>query len=189
MLDSIAMLERCGVDAIAIPCNTAHYWLPTLTAASRVPILSIVDAVVAEFHQRRVTLGRIGILGTAGMIRSGIYQAALAALGYDVLVPDVQQVAWLVEPAIRSIKAGDLEAATSPLAAVVEHLEKKLMKLRPDLHLNLRSVLITDIRDAIAAAVPNTSLQLLSLLNVVLSQRQRFDANQLLDAYPDLFKT
>lgn len=29
---------------------------------------------------------------------------------------------------------------------------------------------------------------MLSLVNVVLSQRQRFDANQLLDGYPDVFR-
>ncbi|GGE12595.1 ABC transporter substrate-binding protein [Aureimonas endophytica] len=64
---------------------------------------------------------------------------------------------------------------------------KKLMRLRPDLHLNLGSTLITDIRDSIAFAVPGRSAQLLSVLNIMLAQRQQFDANQLLDQYSDIF--
>jgi ABC-type amino acid transport substrate-binding protein len=64
---------------------------------------------------------------------------------------------------------------------------KKLMRLRPDLHLNLGSMLVTDIRDSIALAVPSQSTQLLSVLNIMLTQRQQFDANQLLDHYSDIF--
>jgi aspartate racemase len=125
MLDGIALLERCGADAIAIPCNTAHYWLPALAASARVPILSIVDAVVDECRQRRITTGRIGILGTSGMIRSGIYQTGLTRLGYDVLVPDDREMDQLVEPAIRFIKAGDLETPISVLATAVNSLENR----------------------------------------------------------------
>jgi polar amino acid transport system substrate-binding protein len=64
---------------------------------------------------------------------------------------------------------------------------KKLMRLRPELHLNLGSALITDVRDAIAFAVPPRSAQLLSVINIMLAQRQRYDANQLLDHYADIF--
>jgi polar amino acid transport system substrate-binding protein len=88
------------------------------------------------------------------------------------------------EEVVSAVAGGDVDLAYRDELEV-----KKLMRLRPDLHLNLRSVLITDIRDAIAVALPNTSLQLLALVDVLLSQRQKFEANQLLDAYPDVFKS
>ena len=66
---------------------------------------------------------------------------------------------------------------------------KKVMHLRPELHLTVRSVLITDFHDPIAVAVPVGKSQLLSLVNVVLSQRQHYDANQLLDKYSDIFQS
>jgi polar amino acid transport system substrate-binding protein len=64
---------------------------------------------------------------------------------------------------------------------------KKLRRLRPELHLNLGSALITDLRDSIAFAVPSRSTQLLAVINIMLSQRQRYDANQLLDHYAEIF--
>ena len=66
---------------------------------------------------------------------------------------------------------------------------KKLMRLQPELHLNLRSVLITDIRDSIAAALSYESPQLREITNTVISRMKKFDANQLLDQYADIFET
>lgn len=64
---------------------------------------------------------------------------------------------------------------------------KRIMLLRPELHLNVRSVLISDKRDSIALALPWRSEQLAALVNVILGQRKKIDANQLLDEYADMF--
>jgi ABC-type amino acid transport substrate-binding protein len=64
---------------------------------------------------------------------------------------------------------------------------KRVMRLKPELHLNVRSVLISDKRDFISAAFPCRSEQLGRLTDVVIAARRRLDANQLLDAYADIF--
>jgi len=64
---------------------------------------------------------------------------------------------------------------------------KRIMRLRPELHLNVRSVLISDRKDLIAVAMPYQSGQLASLVNVILQKERRLDANQLLDEYADIF--
>jgi polar amino acid transport system substrate-binding protein len=64
---------------------------------------------------------------------------------------------------------------------------KRIMRLRPELHLNVRSVLISDKRDLIAVTMPYQSGQLASLVNVILQKGRRLDANQLLDEYSDIF--
>ena len=64
---------------------------------------------------------------------------------------------------------------------------KRIMRLRPELHLNVRSVLISDKKDFIAIAMPYQSGQLASLVNVILQKERRLDANQLLDEYADIF--
>jgi polar amino acid transport system substrate-binding protein len=64
---------------------------------------------------------------------------------------------------------------------------KRIMRLRPELHLNVRSVLISDEKDYIAVAAPYQSTQLASLVNVILEKKKRLDANQLLDEYSDIF--
>jgi ABC-type amino acid transport substrate-binding protein len=64
---------------------------------------------------------------------------------------------------------------------------KRIMRLHPELHLNLRSVLISDKRDYICAALPYSSAQLGRLADDLISRRRKLDANQLLDAYVDIF--
>src|SRR5689334_7763772 len=44
LLRGIRGLEAAGCGAIAIPCNTAHGWYEPMQAATRLPILHIVEA-------------------------------------------------------------------------------------------------------------------------------------------------
>lgn len=66
---------------------------------------------------------------------------------------------------------------------------KRIMHLHPELHLNVRSVLISDERDLISVALPHESEQLGNLVNVILLKRKKLNANQLLDEYADIFAT
>src|ERR1700736_2033672 len=74
LLEGVALLERNGADVIVIPCNSPHYSLRELEAAPRVPILSIFEAVCPGIGRLTRGSGAIGVLGTPGVIKSGIYQ-------------------------------------------------------------------------------------------------------------------
>jgi len=58
-----------------------------------------------------------GILATAGTVRAGLYQDALAAAGLRALVPGPDAQAQ-VTAAIAAVKAGDLSRATTEKALV-----------------------------------------------------------------------
>jgi glutamate racemase len=79
------LLER-GVKLVLIACNTASAnALPALRAASPVSVIGAVDpgadsAVAASRN------GHIGVIGTLGTVRSGAYEAALAARRPDAQV-------------------------------------------------------------------------------------------------------
>lgn len=79
------LLER-GVKLVLIACNTASAnALPALRAASPVAVIGAVDpgadsAVAASRN------GHIGVIGTLGTVRSGAYEAALAARRPDARV-------------------------------------------------------------------------------------------------------
>jgi polar amino acid transport system substrate-binding protein len=93
---------------------------------------------------------------------------------------------------VRELKTWDnvIDAVNAGVVDIAyrDELEiKRIMRLRPELHLNVRSVLISDKRDLIAVAMPYQSSQLASLVNVVLQKERRLDANQLLDEYSDIF--
>jgi aspartate racemase len=125
LLEGVALLERNGVDVIVIPCNSAHYWLSELEASTSIPILGIFEAVRLNLARLQVHSGAIGLLGTPGTIKSGIYQRHLAAAGFVTIEPDDETLATHVEPAIRAVKSGQIEAATRLADRAVAQLEAR----------------------------------------------------------------
>ena len=121
MLTGLRMLERAGAKAIAIPCNTAHYWYEDLQRESSVPVLHIADAACAQLGDGVVN---VGLLGTAGMLAAGFYQQRLAARGYQCLVNPQEEIDKWVAPGIGMVKAGELRAGGAllqqALAALID---------------------------------------------------------------------
>ncbi|MGQ0704325.1 MAG: glutamate racemase [Gemmatimonadales bacterium] len=100
-----------GVKAIVIACNTSTaHALEALQAASPVPVFGVIEpgarAAVAKAQD-----APIGVIGTAGTIRSGAYQRAIEALlpGVEVVVKACPLLApmieegWFNHPATRMV--------------------------------------------------------------------------------------
>jgi aspartate racemase len=122
LLRGVAGLRRAGCGAIAIPCNTAHGWYDEMAAAAEMPILHIVDAAAAELRRLGIAGGRIGVMGTQATLAMRLYQDRLGTLGWNCIVPEPEEMARLVSPAIARVKANQVEAAYAPLADVARRL-------------------------------------------------------------------
>ncbi|MFN6265268.1 MAG: aspartate/glutamate racemase family protein [Alphaproteobacteria bacterium] len=122
LVRGIRGLEAAGCGAIAIPCNTAHGWCDGMVAATKLPILHIVDAAGAELRRLGVASGRIGVMGTAGTLAMRLYQQRLDGLGYECLTPSEAEMQSRVTPAITAVKANRLVEAYEPLAEVARSL-------------------------------------------------------------------
>lgn len=110
-------LLRAGVEAIAIPCNTAHGWFDDLQAAAAPhKVIHIVDAAAAELRRLNVPPGRVGVMGTAATLRMRLYQDRLGPMGWDCLIPEPDEMETLVTPAIALVKANRVAEAYAPLA-------------------------------------------------------------------------
>jgi glutamate racemase len=75
-----SFLAAQGVKAIVVACNTATaHALTTLRTELRVPVLGVIEpgarAAVAATRS-----GNIGVIGTAGTVRSGAYERAIREL-------------------------------------------------------------------------------------------------------------
>lgn len=125
LLDGIARLQDGGAEAIAIPCNTAHYWYDEMAAASRVPILHIVGSVCGVLRHKGISGGTVGVMGTAGTLHTGIYQDYLERSGYRCVLPSEAEMAELVMPGIVSVKAGDIPGAKKTLGAAADRLAER----------------------------------------------------------------
>ena len=110
LLSDARMLERAGCTAIAVPCNTSHYFLDRVQEQISIPIVHMIR----ETARLLVSQGkkRPGILATDGTIRTGLYQREFAAFGIYAAAPRPaaqKQVMSLIYDDIKAGKAGDPE--------------------------------------------------------------------------------
>ena len=99
-------LVAAGATALAMPCNTAHYWYADLVKGCSVPFISIVDASVAELAKLAKPGANIGIIATRATLAAQIFDEPLAHAGYLPLLPDAEMMQTMVLPGIELVKAG-----------------------------------------------------------------------------------
>jgi len=102
MKEDVLKLARAGVDLIAIPCNTAHYFFDELEKISPVPVLNIVRETVKLAE--KAGIHKLGILATTGTVISGAYQRACADIGIEAFLPSAKSQQELMNIIYQSIK-------------------------------------------------------------------------------------
>ena len=70
----IELLEKAGVENIAIPCNTSHYFYEQMQNMTKVNIINMVRETAAFINKRYGENSKVGILATDGTIATGIYE-------------------------------------------------------------------------------------------------------------------
>jgi len=119
MISEVERLVSAGANAIAIPCNTAHYFYDRIAESSRVPILNIIDLTV-EFC-RSSGAKTIGVLATEGTISSGAYEKVCTAAGVSYLTCTECQQKTVSQMIYGEIKRGR-EPDLAPLIEIIRDL-------------------------------------------------------------------
>ena len=128
LIEAARRLQAGGVDVIAMPCNTAHYVLPSLRAAVDVPFLDLIDEVSLALTQTVASGAAVGILATDGAIEAGIYRRGLAAHGLRALDPTPEDQRRVMETIYgpRGVKGGCLAPEQAEtLREVIHNLEDR----------------------------------------------------------------
>lgn len=117
MLSDLRFLEESGCRAVAVTCNTAHFFVDMVVPELHIPILHMVRLAAEAAAEPG---GRVAILATRGTIRTELYQRELEARGVPVYLPP-EEVQALVDMEIyqrikRGLRAdmdawGEIEAA------------------------------------------------------------------------------
>ena len=105
LLADARLLEGCGCTAIAIPCNTSHYFVDRLQGDVGVPVLHMIRETAAALARQGKK--RPGILATDGTIRTGLYQKECAALGLEAVAPDANTQKLVMSIIYDEIKQGE----------------------------------------------------------------------------------
>ena len=125
MVVSASALERAGADFIVIPCVSAHFFVEELERNIKLPILSIVRAVVDNVAAHHPGIKKIGLLATSGTIQGGFFQEQLIRAGLETLTPDFDDQR-LVMTAIYDVKDAQCRRTREEIAEDVCAVARRL---------------------------------------------------------------
>jgi len=108
MIETARNLERAGASFIIIPCNTSHYYIEDLQKEVGIPIVNMIEVTASRL--KSMNFRRVGLLATAGTIKTGLYQKALEKEGIKVIVPSDDDQKRVMSAIYDHIKASDLRA-------------------------------------------------------------------------------
>ncbi len=111
MIREVDKLITAGAELIAIPCNTAHHFYESISAASPVPVINIIRQTV-DFC-RHVGASTVGVLATEGTVASGAYDSICREVGLVCLTPTKEEqsvISCIIYEQIKRGQAPDLDA-------------------------------------------------------------------------------
>lgn len=103
-------LETWGADFLAIPCNTAHNYLPDVVQAVRIPVLDMVDLAVQQARRQKSGLRCAGILATPMVRITKLYENKFTPYGVTVVYAQGEDEQNLFR-IIKEVKAGHVTPA------------------------------------------------------------------------------
>ncbi|PNG19859.1 aspartate/glutamate racemase family protein [Streptomyces cahuitamycinicus] len=117
LLDGGRVLREAGATVIAIPCNTAHAFVPHIAGHVGLPIVHMIGEVARHLTTLSPRIHTVGLLATAGTVRAGLYQEWLDRSGIRLLLPGAASQDQEVTTAVHAVKAGTHDDRTAALLA------------------------------------------------------------------------
>lgn len=98
-------LQNAGCTAIAVTCNTAHYFVNMIEGEIDIPFIHLIretaEAVASEFGAKKVA-----VLATDGTIETRLYQDELSKRGVIAFTPKAEVQALVMHEIYECIKSG-----------------------------------------------------------------------------------
>ena len=100
-------LEKAGADLIIIPCNTAHYFLPSIQESVKIPILNMIEETAKETQRKTPQIKKVGLLASIGIYKTEIYHQHFKKFNIEVISPEEKDKEEVMK-VIYAVKAADL---------------------------------------------------------------------------------
>jgi len=120
---NVRLLEQSGVDFIAIPCNSAHHFLPAMRKAVHIPILSIVEETAEEIRRRKIN--KVLLLATKFTMNRQIYDKSLADHAIILVKPRSIDQHVINNITIRVESGHRNEADKTKIIKIVDEMKRK----------------------------------------------------------------
>ncbi|MDY6029525.1 MAG: amino acid racemase [Acidaminococcaceae bacterium] len=117
--EDLLRLCEMGADLLAVPCNTAHYFINNFVEELPVPLIHIIEETVLA--AQRLSPKGAWMLSTQGTRACGLYQRCAEKHGFTLYIPSDEQ-SVIVQAIIEKVKANMLQEAGSMTKNLVEEL-------------------------------------------------------------------
>lgn len=112
-------LEAAGAKALAMPCNTAHFYAPVIERSVSIPLLNMLTLTAEHLTENDDSLHpypirNVGLLASPAVRLTGVFDAALRSHGLEPRFPPDDGV---MLTAIRAIKSGNYGSAVTATVA------------------------------------------------------------------------
>ena len=105
LLADAMFLQNAGCTAIAVTCNTAHYFVNMIEGELDIPFIHLIreaaEAVASKFVAKKVA-----VLATDGTIETRLYQDELSKRGVIAFTPKAEVQALVMHEIYECIKSG-----------------------------------------------------------------------------------
>lgn len=78
----LEILERIGIDVVAIPCNTSHYFYDEFKNFTNLKIINMIEETILEIKRREIK--KVAVFGTLGTLNSKVYNKYAKENGIEV---------------------------------------------------------------------------------------------------------
>ena len=78
----LEILERIGIDVVAIPCNTSHYFYDEFKNFTNLKIINMIEETILEIKRRGIK--KVAVFGTLGTLNSKVYNKHAKENGIEV---------------------------------------------------------------------------------------------------------
>lgn len=117
-------LKALGARVVAMSCNTAHAWHAELQGRHPgMTLLHIGDATADYLLGQGET--EVGLLSTAGTVKSGVYAEALARVGIACREPNEEELDLVMRGIYDGVKAGDNELGRACFASALLRMRRR----------------------------------------------------------------
>lgn len=108
LVDDAKLLEATGCKAIAIPCNTSHYFIDKVQDEVEIPIINMIKETVKYIFSKKKNIRKVAILATDGTINVGVYQKECEILDIESYIPSKEKQAMVMDIIYNQVKRGKI---------------------------------------------------------------------------------
>lgn len=105
LLADAMFLQNAGCTAIAVTCNTAHYFVNMIEDELDIPFIHLIRET-AEAVASRIGARKVAVLATDGTIETRLYQDELSKRGVIAFTPKAEVQALVMHEIYECIKSG-----------------------------------------------------------------------------------